>query len=132
MLKHLFVGNCQFSFLCRESLSQGRRRYFIDLRQNQRGRFLKVTMLAGSKTFVAIPGESLVRFRDEFAALMDECGTSQGDGAGGRQTPPQPSEPLPQSQEVRAGGKKFFFDVERNDRGTFIRLSEVSSCQTVL
>ena len=36
--------------------SQGRRRYYVDLRQNQRGRFVKVTMLAGGKTFIAIPG----------------------------------------------------------------------------
>lgn len=28
----------------------------MDLRQNQRGRFVKVTMLAGGKTFIAIPG----------------------------------------------------------------------------
>jgi len=31
-----------------ESFVQGRRRYYVDLRQNQRGRFLKVTMLAGT------------------------------------------------------------------------------------
>ena len=29
----------------------------MDLRQNQRGRFVKVTMLAGGKTFIAIPGK---------------------------------------------------------------------------
>ena len=45
-----------FSF-CSETFSQGRRRYFVDLRQNQRGRFVKVTMLAGGKTFIAIPGK---------------------------------------------------------------------------
>ena len=33
---------------------------------------------------------------------------------------------LPNPREVRAGGKTFFFDVERNDRGAFVRLSEVS------
>ena len=30
---------------------------------------------------------------------------------------------------MRAGGKRFYFDVEANDRGTFIRLSEVSSTE---
>ena len=84
-------------------------------------------MLAGHKTFVAIPGDDLVHFRDEFISLLDESGAAQGASVtGDRQTPPQSSEPLPETREVRAGGKKFFFDVDRNDRGTFIRLSEVS------
>lgn len=83
-------------------------------------------MLAGGKTFVTVPGENLVQFRDEFISLMDESGGAQASSrSGGRQTPPQSSEPLPESREVHAGGKKFYFDVERNDRGTFIRLSEV-------
>ncbi len=32
---------------------------------------------------------------------------------------------MPNSREVRAGGKSFFFDVEKNDRGVFVRLTEV-------
>ena len=32
---------------------------------------------------------------------------------------------LPPTREVRAGGKRFYFDVATNDRGTFIKLSEV-------
>ena len=32
---------------------------------------------------------------------------------------------LPPPREVRAGGKRFYFDVASNDRGTFIKLSEV-------
>lgn len=34
---------------------------------------------------------------------------------------------LPSSREVRAGGKSFYFDVEKNDRGTFVRLTEVTN-----
>lgn len=36
-----------------------------------------------------------------------------------------PQEQLPSSREVRAGSKSFFFDVERNDRGVYVRLTEV-------
>lgn len=97
-------------------------------------------MLAGNKTFVAIPGDALSRFRDSFASILDnnvtegeEVGT--GGGGGGPSRPPpqrireqrspvQTSRVLP-SKEVRAGGKRFFFDVDQNDRGTFIKLSEV-------
>ena len=41
-------------------------------------------------------------------------------------SPPAAPEPAPDSREVHAGGKKFFFDILKNDRGTFIKLSEVS------
>ena len=104
-----------------ESFSQGRRRYYVDLRQNERGRFLKVTMLAGGKTFVAVPGAGLTQFSEALSALLDEF------GAGGSQpgSPPAAPEPAPDSREVNAGGKKFFFDILKNDRGTFIKLSEV-------
>ena len=127
-------------------------------------------MLAGGKTFVAIPGEGLIEFRDALAELLDNFGgedtsgdmdasgdggerervrPSGGGGGGrggrggrggggvgrrGRPPPreggdgsPQPPDNLPPSKEVRAEmGKTFYFDVDQNDRGTFIRLSEVS------
>lgn len=41
-------------------------------------------------------------------------------------SPAAAPEPAPDSREVHAGGKKFFFDILKNDRGTFIKLSEVS------
>ena len=44
-----FILSCPVLFYCRESFNQGRRRYYIDLRQNSRGRFLKLTMLAGGE-----------------------------------------------------------------------------------
>ena len=124
--------------VCRDSFSQGRRRYYIDLRQNQRGRFLKITMLAGNKTFVAIPGDSLSDFKDILAGLLDEhCKEGEESGGSATRPPPQPrnreqqqspaphSEILP-SKEVHAGGKRFFFDVNQNDRGIFIKFTEVS------
>ena len=95
-------------------------------------------MLAGNKTFVAIPAEAMTKFRDNLAELLDTLPAEDSGGEGGSARPPpqrareQRSSPaattekiLP-SREVRAGGKRFYFDVDQNDRGTFIRLSEVS------
>ena len=119
-------------------------------------------MLAGGKTFVAIPGDGLTEFRDALAELLDTYGgedtsgdvdgggdgverervrPSGGGGGGGRgggrrgrgprgggDGSPQPAVNLPESKEVRTEmGKTFYFDVEQNDRGTFLRLSEVKS-----
>ena len=106
-----------------ESFSQGRRRYFADVRYNNRGKFVKLTMIAGSKSFVALPLEGLTPFHTGLCQLLDEFAPTDGSA------PPSPNrDPLPNSREVRAGGKTFFFDVERNDRGAFVRLSEVLRC----
>lgn len=96
-------------------------------------------MLAGNKTFVAIPGEALSKFRDSFASILDNNVSEEEEtGGGGASRPPPPrtreqrspaqtsTKVLP-SKEVRAGGKRFFFDVDQNDRGTFIKLSEVNT-----
>ena len=61
---------------CSETFSQGRRRYYVDLRQNQRGRFVKVTMLAGGKTFIAIPGVCVC---DMWCACGRDCDSEQAD-----------------------------------------------------
>lgn len=42
---------------------------------------MKLTMLAGGKTFIAIPGEGIVGFQSAFNDLMDEFG-------GGISSPP--------------------------------------------
>ena len=60
-----------------ENFSQGRRRFYVDLRQNPRGRFLKLTQLTpGGRTFVAIPGDGLLKFQEMFCQLLDEFGSS--------------------------------------------------------
>ena len=114
----------------RELLTQGRRRFFIDLRQNPRGRFLKLTQTArDAKSFVTIPVEVCEKFQENIFALLDDHGET---------SPPSMfvsfvlcfyvcfvGSSLPVPQEVRAGGKSFFFDVSRNDRGVYVRVSEV-------
>ena len=56
-------------------------------------------------------------------------GVGGGGGGGGRrravETNGDVNGDLPPPREVRAGGKRFYFDVAANDRGTFIKLSEV-------
>ena len=53
-------------------------------------------------------------------------GGGEGGGGGGRRRGGEEvNGDLPPPREVRAGGKRFYFDVASNDRGTFIKLSEV-------
>jgi hypothetical protein len=95
-------------------------------------------MLAGQKSFVAVPGEALIEFRDTLSDVLEHVEVEESND----RPPPQPRSREPRepresrsspvhevlpSKEVRAGGKRFYFDVEQNDRGTFIKLSEVGN-----
>ena len=56
----------------------------------------------------------------------------RGGRGGGDGTPP-PADNLPDSKEVRTEmGKTFYFDVVQNDRGTFVRLSEVQQISNTI
>ncbi len=97
-----------------------RRQYYIDLRENQRGRFLKISLvLTDDKKFIAIPGEKLEEFRDKFAALLDKhC--SDDDAVAS-------TSDLPASKNFSVDRKTFYFDVERNERGIFLKITEAST-----
>ena len=71
------------TLLSRDNFRQGHRRYFVDLRQNQRGRFLKLSLIAGgNKVFVAIPGEGLIKFSDALGDIMDKHGPTNSSPPG--------------------------------------------------
>ena len=51
-----------------------------------------------------------------YRQVIEEFGGDDGEGA---------QNSLPQSRECKVEQKKFYFDVGRNDRGVFLRLTEV-------
>jgi hypothetical protein len=110
-----------------DEFSQGRRRFVTELRQNNRGKFLKITQKSPTmKSFVAIPAEMLHQLQDMLGELLEEHGEPTSQPMNDHTSPPgSPDDHLPSSQEIRAGGKSFFFDVARNERGVYVRLSEV-------
>lgn len=56
--------------------------------------------------------------------LAQSGGTASGAGRGSSNNQVSDAS-LPEAREVRAGGKRFYFDVLQNDRGVFLKLSEV-------
>ncbi|XP_003385724.1 PREDICTED: transcriptional activator protein Pur-alpha-like [Amphimedon queenslandica] len=110
-----------------ESFNQGKRRFYVDLRQNSMGCYLKVTQATPTmRKFVLIPAEILEKVEEHFLNMLDKFGTSHSQDDSSPPRSPQNSQPpLPGSHEVRAGSKTFYFDVERNDRGVFLRLTEL-------
>ena len=129
-------------FLVREN-----RKYYLDLKENQRGRFLRIRqtvnrgpgfggvggpaggMLAGQT--IALPAQGLIEFRDALAKLIDDYGGDDdelaggggGSGAGGGGGPHGGE--LPEGTSIMVDSKRFFFDVGSNKYGVFLRVSEV-------
>ena len=139
-----------------EIIVKDNRRYYLDLKENQRGRFLRVSQtnpvvgggggggglmgggggplggphhhhplgggpagpLVGSgRSQIAIPAQGLIEFRDALTDLLEEFGLDEGGGQA----------KLPSSRFMRADSKIFYFDTGNNQRGTFLRVSEVRS-----
>ncbi|XP_053781914.1 transcriptional regulator protein Pur-beta [Desmodus rotundus] len=122
-------------FLVREN-----RKYYLDLKENQRGRFLRIrqTVTRGgpapgglqSGQTIALPAQGLIEFRDALAKLIDDYGGDDdelaggpGGGAGGPGGGLYGE--LPEGTSITVDSKRFFFDVGCNKYGVFLRVSEV-------
>ncbi|KAK1343359.1 hypothetical protein QTO34_016138 [Cnephaeus nilssonii] len=92
-------------FLVREN-----RKYYMDLKENQRGRFLRIRQTGQT---IALPAQGLIEFRDALAKLIDDYGVEE-----------EPAE-LPEGTSLTVDNKRFFFDVGSNKYGVFMRVSEV-------
>ncbi|ESN93899.1 hypothetical protein HELRODRAFT_186066 [Helobdella robusta] len=101
-----------------EVMSKENRRYYLDLKENQRGRFLRVSMtvpLSRQRAQVAIPAQGMIEIRDSLTDLLNEFGTDDH----------ETHEELPEPQSLKAENKIFYFDIGQNRRGKFMRISEV-------
>ncbi|XP_019632215.1 transcriptional regulator protein Pur-beta-like isoform X3 [Branchiostoma lanceolatum] len=103
-----------------ETMVKENRRYYLDLKENARGRFLRVsqTVNRGPRTQIALPAQGLVEFRDALTELLDEFGTDD-------MSAEQPE--LPEGRHMRVENKNFYFDIGSNNRGVYMRISEVKS-----
>lgn len=116
-----------------ESIVKDRKRYYLDLKENQRGRFLRISMVLtrGPRPFLAIPAQGLIEFKDHLGDMLDRYGGDYLDAAaasGASGEAPQGGDlegELPESKSFRADNKMFYFDCGSNQRGVFLKISEV-------
>ncbi|XP_043250694.1 transcriptional activator protein Pur-beta isoform X2 [Colletes gigas] len=106
-----------------EVMTKDNRRYYLDLKENTRGRFLRVShpvsqtiTRGGPRTQIAIPAQGMIEFRDALTDLLEEYGTD--DGYKGD---------LPEGRYMRVDSKNFYFDIGQNNRGIYMRISEVKT-----
>ncbi|XP_055922440.1 transcriptional activator protein Pur-alpha isoform X2 [Eupeodes corollae] len=103
-----------------EMMIKDNRRYYLDLKENTRGRFLRVSQTitrGGPRSQIAIPAQGMIEFRDALTDLLEEFGTSDGGFKG----------ELPEERHMKVDNKNFYFDIGQNNRGIYMRISEVKS-----
>ncbi|OAD53160.1 Transcriptional activator protein Pur-alpha [Eufriesea mexicana] len=103
-----------------EVMTKDNRRYYLDLKENTRGRFLRVSQTitrGGPRTQIAIPAQGMIEFRDSLTDLLEEYGTDDGGFKGD----------LPEGRYMRVDSKNFYFDIGQNNRGIYMRISEVKA-----
>lgn len=140
-------------------MTKDNRRYYLDLKENARGRFLRVNTFklniscsiyifhylqvsqtinrGGPRTQIAIPAQGMIEFRDALTDILEEFGTSDGGQVlffcmvilcmvyftiyifryKGE---------LPEERHMKVDNKNFYFDIGQNNRGVYMRISEVS------
>lgn len=103
-----------------EDIRAGQRRIYFDLKENKRGVYLRISSTAqysSQRHTIALPAQGIVDVRNVLTEFNEKFG---GEEAG------EPEE-LPEFQEMRIERKRFYFDCGSNDRGSFLRVSEVTN-----
>lgn len=70
----------------------------------------------GARTQVAIPAQGLIEFKDQLADMLERYSTASEEVSQAE---------LPESKSLRADNKTFYFDCGSNQRGIFLKISEV-------
>ncbi|KAG8239471.1 hypothetical protein J437_LFUL018845 [Ladona fulva] len=101
-----------------EMMIKDNRRYYLDLKENSRGRFLRVGQVShnegGPRSQIVIPAQEMIEFRDALTDLLEKFGTDDGGFKGD----------LPERRHMRVENKNFYFDIGQNNRGIYMRISE--------
>ena len=75
----------------------------------------------------------MIEFRDALTDLLDEFGTEDDGSSAGRPGQAVTASgaaamaPLPEGRHVKVDNKNFYFDIGQNNRGVYMRISEVKA-----
>ncbi|XP_041086175.1 purine-rich element-binding protein gamma-like [Polyodon spathula] len=124
------------SVLKSDLIERDNRKYYLDLKENQRGRFLRIrqTVSRGHGTMgyygqgidqtIVLPAQGLIEFRDALSQLIEDYGEEDTDNRSrGRNHEEVPD--LPEGVSFRVDNKRFYFDLGSNRYGIFLKISEV-------
>lgn len=104
-----------------DDIRGNQRKIYFDLKENKRGVFLRISSTAtaayGSRRqTIALPAQGIVDIRNVLSEFIEEFGSEE-----------EEHQELPEFQEMRVERKRFYFDCGSNERGSFVRISEVTN-----
>jgi len=102
-----------------DDIRAAQRKIYFDLKENKRGVFLRISLTASygaPRQTIALPGEGISQIKDCLTDFLEEFGQEEEEAVD-----------LPEFKEMRIERKRFYFDCGSNDRGAFVRISEVTS-----
>jgi len=105
----------------------GPRRYFLDLKENVRGRYLRVRAPGQHQDMpqqvIVIPALGIVEFRNTVSKVIEEFNVEQY-----KEQDEVNEEDLPSSSAIGSRRTKIFYmDVGKNNRGIYCRMTEQSA-----
>lgn len=101
-----------------DDIRAAQRKIYFDLKENKRGVFLRISSTASygtSRQTIALPAQGINEIKECLSEFLEEYGQEES------------SVELPDFKEMRVERKRFYFDCGCNDRGSFLRISEVTS-----
>lgn len=110
---HLTQGELKSEVMFKED-----KKYHIDLKENARGRFLKVseTFTRGYSRFqIFIPADGMEEFNHHLKELIEEYDDGEIEEAAN----------TPDNRHVRIENKNFYFACKKNAQGRYITVSEI-------
>ncbi|CAL2040334.1 hypothetical protein CAEBREN_26077 [Caenorhabditis brenneri] len=104
------------SLIKSETLNVDGRKFYIDLKENERGRFLRIAQMPmnprQTRQQIAIPSDGIVEIHKSLSDYLVQFGEGHDQESAN-------------TAKVTAENKSFLFNVGKNDRGEFVRISEI-------
>jgi len=113
-----FADNFKQEDLKSEVMYEDDKKYHMDLRENARGRFLKVseTFARGNnRDQIFIPADGMVEMQQNLQELIGQFDKGNG----------KTSQSGAQNKHVRIEGTNYYFDAKTNQQGRYMSISEV-------
>jgi len=121
-----------------ETIFATERRYYLDLKENNRGRFLKIAMTMPPPSYdrseIVVPSSGMVDFRDALTDLLNEFGKMPVSSASRSSVPTTsvasaPAQEVPAAREetglaLKCPDKTYYFTVDTK-HGVQLKISEV-------
>lgn len=121
-----------------ERFIAGGRKFYLDLLENERGRFVKMSQATSHRTSIIFPSSALTHLRDALAQIVEMAPepspVNVNDGHVTRVLERQTTVPSGSTvsikavqRELRIEGKRVVFESGANRRGSYLRITEMAN-----